>query len=347
MRTIGIGIVGCGEMAHLHARCLSLMPSVRIVASHDSNQSAARALVNEWGGKACLDLESFFSVPELDAVYVLTRTNAHREIIAASLENGKHVFCEKPVARTLEETVEVYNAVRAAGTRFMAGYNLRRTPGVRRLMDELEGERGDRILINMNMAYAPFMDNWLGRLDEGGGAVVVLGSHAFDLLRYIAGVEVEELCCFGSQIRLGDGFGEDSVTASMQFTDGSMATAVFHDNATIGYAYDLGRSMLKLDIFAGKSISTRALTDFMAYEDAQVEAYSYEPYERLRSWGYAAEDRHFVESILCGARPTPDETDGLWAALLVEAARRSMDAGEVVNVQELAAVLAGDLEFEL
>ena len=100
MGILRVGILGCGGIARIHARCLQKLGEDRakIVRAYDRNHDAARAFVEEFGGLACHQAEEVIEAREVDAVYICTMHDSHPAFIKAAVVAGKHIFCEKPLA---------------------------------------------------------------------------------------------------------------------------------------------------------------------------------------------------------------------------------------------------------
>ena len=98
----GIGIIGCGKIAQVrHIPEYNDNPDAKLVAFYDLNAARAKALAEQYGGRAYESVEALLADPNVDAVSVCSANASHAEITVAALEAGKHVLCEKPMATTL------------------------------------------------------------------------------------------------------------------------------------------------------------------------------------------------------------------------------------------------------
>ena len=89
--------------------------------------------------------------PEVDAVWICSPSSFHAEQIKACAANGKHVFCEKPLATDLAETVEAINACNEANVKLMTGLQRRFDPNFRRVRDAVEGkEVGETVMVSQH-----------------------------------------------------------------------------------------------------------------------------------------------------------------------------------------------------
>ncbi|MGQ9539442.1 MAG: Gfo/Idh/MocA family protein, partial [Candidatus Bathycorpusculaceae bacterium] len=185
---------------------------------------------------------------DLDAVIISLPTHLHADCAINAVEEGKHVFLEKPLARNPKEGKEIVSAARKNGVKFMVGYPLRFVPYFVNLKSQMEsGVLGDIQLAHaVNIAAGPFFHRaesstprpvpewWLNRELTGGGALIDLGCHMVNLLRWYLG-EVSDV-----KARLGYRFNfdfEDCATCIMDFECGASAVVNvgwFSQNAAVG-----------------------------------------------------------------------------------------------------------------
>src|SRR6516165_4181514 len=117
---VGVGLVGTGFIGQMHAEAFALSPaaSVRAVASRSPDHAAEFAA--RWGIPAWhTDYRELAGRPDVDLVCIAAPNWLHRDIAVAAAQAGKHVICEKPLARTLREADEMIAACRDAGVKLM------------------------------------------------------------------------------------------------------------------------------------------------------------------------------------------------------------------------------------
>jgi len=334
METVSIGFVGCGEMARLHARCLKQIPGVNLIGAYDRSSEAGRTFGEELGCSVAHSAEELLARPDIDTVYICTWHDSHAALIEQCIKSAKqHIFCEKPMAMTMDDARRVYDLIRAKRVQFMIGLNHRFTPAVVKLKELLESGRLHPKMVSVTFACAPFMDAWAGQ-PEQGGILTNLGSHAFDLARWVVGDEVVEVSCFAERTRLGPAQAEDSAVATMRFRNGAMATCTLHDQAPVPYSLFPGRNMVRIEVFGSEGvIMCRGLDGLELMLNGRSEQIALDPYDELRSWGYLDENRHFIQTILSEANPSPNEEEGLKAVELVQAARVASAERRVVGMR--------------
>lgn len=202
MKKINIAIIGHKFMGRAHSHAflsaprffdLPFQPILKVACGRD--EAGTREFARKWGWESVVtDWRRVVEDPEVDIVDIAAPNSLHHEIALAAAQNGKHIFCEKPLAVNLEQAREMLEAVRRAGVLHYLNHNYRRVPAVafaRRLIDE--GKIGQ--IYHWRSAYLQdwVMDpeyplGWhLNRDLAGAGPLFDLGSHTVDLARYLVG----------------------------------------------------------------------------------------------------------------------------------------------------------------
>ena len=204
-RTVGIGLIGTGFMGGIHARAYrtapwifpdaAARPEIRVVADlrlEDARAFAARFDIPDWTD----DWRSLLSRPDVELVDICTQPVLHQSIATAAAAAGKHVYCEKPVGRDLDETTAIWDAVRKAGVASFVGFNYRMAPAVILAHELISGGRIGQlrqVRVSFRTSYdfdadQPVPWRWrFSREEAGPGALADLGSHVFDLATHLAG----------------------------------------------------------------------------------------------------------------------------------------------------------------
>ena len=202
-RRIGIGIVGFGWLGRAHARSFARLPMLfgergcdpRLVACADPAPGVAGEAMAAFGfERASDDWRRVIDDPQVDVVVIAAPNMLHVDLVEAAAQAGKHVFCEKPVGGTPEQTVRAERAVRSAGVIGGVGFNYRWAPLVRYTAELIAaGELGTLTnyrgrFFSMYGADPLGVLSWRFRLDEGGhGVTSDLLSHSVDLAHFLAG----------------------------------------------------------------------------------------------------------------------------------------------------------------
>jgi predicted dehydrogenase len=202
-RRIGVGVIGFGWLGQAHSRSLLRLPTLFedrvydpvLVACADPAPGRAQEAVDTFGfARGAEDWRAVIDDPSIEVVWVTAPNMLHVELVEAAAAAGKHVFCEKPVGGTPEQTVRAAAAARAAGVTSGVGYNYRWAPLVqyaKRLLDEgrlgeITNYRGR--FFSMYGSDPLGLLSWRFLLDEGGyGVTSDLLSHAVDLAMFLLG----------------------------------------------------------------------------------------------------------------------------------------------------------------
>lgn len=159
MHTIGIGLIGSGNRS-LHTANLILQQDARLQvrAVFDPDpQSVERARALAPNVRVYSDYHALVKAPDVDWVSVGSWNRFHKDQAVAALQAGKHVFCEKPLALTVEECLAMRDAWRASGKLFTISFTLRYAPHYRRIKQLLEaGAIGDIISMEFKSAVTCF-----------------------------------------------------------------------------------------------------------------------------------------------------------------------------------------------
>ena len=135
--------------------------------------------------------------PEVDAVWICSPSSFHAEQIKACAANGKHVFCEKPIATELDETVEAINACNEANVKLMIGLQRRFDQNFKRVQEAVEKkEVGKPIMIKLcSRDPAPPPKSYV---EGGGGIFADMAVHDLDMTRFLAGEDPIDILAIGS-----------------------------------------------------------------------------------------------------------------------------------------------------
>ena len=189
MQELKIGIIGCGGIANgKHLPALSKQPGVQMVAFCDILPERAQAAADKYGSPGAKVYEDYRRLLEdksIDVIHVLTPNRSHCEITVAALEAGKHVMCEKPMAKTAADARKMLDAAKRTGMKLTIGYQNRCRPDS--LLMKKAVERGDLGDIYFAKAHAirrravPTWGVFLNEYEQGGGPLIDIGTHALDL----------------------------------------------------------------------------------------------------------------------------------------------------------------------
>ena len=209
--------------------------------------------------EATTDLDRMLGNPEIRAVAIVTRHNAHASMTARALAAGKDVFVEKPMAIDREGLAQVREALEEArrggrSPRLMVGFNRRFAPHVVKMKALLAPIAEPKaFIVTVNAGMIP-ENHWTQDLQVGGGRILGEACHFLDLLRFLAGSRIVSV----QARRMGSGQGqtpvEDRACITLGFEDGSLGTIHYLANGSLSFpkerveVFAAGR-VLQLDNF--------------------------------------------------------------------------------------------------
>lgn len=311
MKKVGLGVIGLGYIGKIHLRNGLKLENAHIVGVSDLSKRALDDAKILGVKKTFTNYEQLLKEPNLDSVIIGLPTHLHLDCAIRAIEAGKHVLLEKPIARNVKEAKEIVSAAQRNSVKLMIGYPHRFNPAFRELKEKIEsGELGD-----VEIAYATFISSgpffhrtvgyvpspvpewWFDKELTGGGALMDLGCHLINLLRWYFG-EIT-----GINSYLGYRFNidlEDHAICMTQFESGT--------TGAINVGWFSQEHQLKIDLLGSVS-----------HASAQ-----HRPENRLVAaarmlttgisklyWPHLAELQYFAKCLIQDSKPSPSGEDGL------------------------------------
>src|SRR5690606_9081117 len=281
----------------------------------------AEALSRSIGGKVCGSREELLE--SCDAVLVCTPNKTHKEIALHAIAEGKHVFCEKPFSIGIENAAELRDAALAGKGVFQVGHNRRYAPVYATLKELLQNDTAHSAHIKMNRGE---LKNpvWTGDVNVTGGFLYETTIHLFDMMRFQFG-EITELTAYGSQHEYPE---LDEFSIIFKFANGFHCTFASSSDASWHFPFE------RIEVFCHhRTIMTEEMERLLDSRgmDANFETLSFHMTEKEERWGYAQEDRAFIDAILNGTEPPVTAADGFKSVELVESVYAAIKNGERVR----------------
>ena len=184
-----VGIIGCGGIANgKHMPALKNTGRVDMVAFCDIIEERAVKAAQEYGtpdAKVYTDYKELLKDDSIEIVHVCTPNRSHSFITIDALEAGKHVMCEKPMAKTYEEAKAMVEAAKRTGKKLTIGYQNRQKPQslyVKECCDNGElGEIYYARAIALRRRAVPTWGVFLNEYEQGGGPLIDIATHALDM----------------------------------------------------------------------------------------------------------------------------------------------------------------------
>ena len=342
---INWGVIGCGGIAFRRTiPGLVLSENSNLVAVMDTNFDAAKTVQKEFNAKYAFDnVEDLLAVDEIDAVYIATPVFCHKDQVMKAATAKKHILLEKPMGLTLEDSIEIKEFCEKQGVKLGVGLMMR----FNNLHEEVKelvaaGKLGEIVSMRAQFTcWYPEMEGaWRQKMAlSGGGALMDMGVHCIDLLRYMSGLEAKEVVSLkGNQIFKYEV--EDAASVIMKMENGALAyvDAAFNipDEAAVCKLeiYGTGGSVFLEGSLAQDEAGegTLIFTDSNKGYDAQQNRSRVESTKLSGKGGnlYTKEVDAFVDAVINDKTPPITADDAIKAQKIVEAAYESADNGKVV-----------------
>ncbi|MBC8543570.1 Gfo/Idh/MocA family protein [Bianquea renquensis] len=188
-KKLRVGIIGCGGIANgKHMPSLKAIGRVDMVAFCDIIVEKAEKAAKEYGtadAKVYVDYRELLQDSTIDVVHVCTPNKSHAQISIDALHAGKHVMCEKPMAKTAADAKRMVEAAKETGKKLTIGYQHRHKPESTYLKKVIDrGDIGDIYFAEAFAVRRRGTPNWgvfLNEEEQGGGPLIDIGTHSLDL----------------------------------------------------------------------------------------------------------------------------------------------------------------------
>ena len=192
-RILKVGIIGCGGIANgKHMPSLQKIPNVEMVAFCDLIEERAQKAAAQYGtpdAKVYTDYKELLKDESIEVIHVLTPNREHADITVDSLYAGKHVMCEKPMAKNAADAQRMVDAAKATGKKLTIGYQHRHKAQSRYAKEFIDTDAmGEIYYANCLATRRRGTPNWGVFLDEeaqGGGPIIDIATHSLDLTLYL------------------------------------------------------------------------------------------------------------------------------------------------------------------
>lgn len=315
MEKIKVGIIGAGYIGGVHASLLSRDERVALSYVYDVDADRAERLGRSAGASAARTVEEL--IEKCDAVYIATPNTKHTEVALASIHAGRHVFCEKPMTTNLLDARNVLEATEKSDAVFQVGFNRRFAPvyaTLKRLISEGQTAHSAHVKMNRGELVKP---EWVCNPDITGGFLYETTIHMFDMLRFLFG-EVASLYAIGTKHEYPE---TDDFSMLLRFENGLHATLASSADASWLFPFE------RVEVFCHhKTFATREMESLISSESLEGEhrVCSMQQLAKEEKWGYAQEDRAFVDAMVSREPPPVTALDGFKSVELVEACYRSV-----------------------
>jgi predicted dehydrogenase len=322
MDKIGVGVVGCGFVGHgAHVRAFSEIPEANLVAVADADPKRLETSAKKFSvPNAYKDYKDLIKNKDIKAVVVSVPTPYHAEVALAAIKAGKHIICEMPLARTMEDADAIIDAAKKAGVVVMPSLTFRFTPPYVKAKALIkEGKLGQvtcvayREWIPAKVLAAQWpAGGWMWDLEKSGGPLYTLAVWSIDLFRWLVESEitrVETATKYTVLPQFGGTLGYDSCSA-VKFANGVVGT--FHYSGTASEA----GAVNVLEVVGSSTAKLQANDNdiLLLFEENRMPLIPFSKWNLLqpgaRIWGHWQQDQHFLQCLQQGKQPCITPQDG-------------------------------------
>ncbi|MBC3361504.1 Gfo/Idh/MocA family oxidoreductase [Pseudomonas sp. SWRI154] len=331
--TLRLGLIGAGRMGSFHGLTAARhIPGACLAAIADPTSGQAARLAAELGvQKIYTDPQQLLDDPDIDAVLIAAPARSHAELVISAARAGKSVFCEKPMAITLDEADRAIAAAADARVTLQVGFNRRFAKSFRTAhLDVVAGRIGTPQLLR-SLTRDPALNNPAASPQW----VIFLETliHDFDTLRYLnPGAEAVEVFVMADAL-IAPAYKDkgflDTAVVTIRFDNGAIATAEANFQAVYGYD-------VRGEVFGSAGMLTMGNvndSDLLRYLANGVQADTQRMDTDLLRDAYVAELNHFVSCVRSGDKPLASGEDARAALAIARACIESFQQGKTVRVQ--------------
>lgn len=270
---VKIGVIGTGVIADEHLPAFKNIEDIQVTGVADIVEERAKKFAGEFDAKIFADYKELLK-EDIEAVYILTPPNVHKEQVIDSINAGKHVFCEKPLAQNIEEAKAIVEAVESSDRKVAVGYVLHFFGALKTLEELFESGKLGELRQCWFKRYVKFCpkSHWVNDKNISGGMPVESFTHEIDWLasigKSVKGVyadyqkfqeelRTEDTCTLIMHFEDSIGVGSSTWAASFRGIDagiiGTKGTAVLKNNSEVVFKPQDGEEQViksdDLDLF--------------------------------------------------------------------------------------------------
>ncbi|MBY6385732.1 Gfo/Idh/MocA family oxidoreductase [Rhodococcus erythropolis] len=333
--SVAVGLIGAGWIGRFHGESVALrIPGTRLVAVADPAPGAAASLIERVSpdARAYTDALELIADPTVEAVLISTPASTHTDLVVAAAEAGKHVFCEKPMALTLEDADRAIGACAANNVALQVGFNRRFAADFTAAHDVITaGGIGTPQLLRSLTRDPGITADVASRVKPWTIFNETL-IHDFDALLWLnPGARVVEVFAQADAL-IHPQYKEqgylDTSMVQLRFDNGALASAEANFQAT--YGYDVRGEVFGSGGMVSAGEVTR--TAMRHYSSPGVLADTPRVNIELFHDAYVAQLAHFADCIHSGSAPSVDGLDARNALEIALAAKESVETGLPVSL---------------
>jgi len=315
-------------MGHQHMDAYRQMPDVEVSAIYDHHAERAQAFAQRYGVASANTYEEFLG--RVDIVDICTPTYRHAEYALPAIEANKAIVCEKPLARTLEDSERIVEAVHKRGVPFMPAHVLRFFPEYRTAHQIVHaGTLGTIASVRMRRGgdFPRTKSDWYADFNKSGGVILDLIIHDLDWLRWTLG-EVERV--YAKALTFRNLSHLDYTLVMLRFKSGAIAhvEGTWCDPGGFKVNFEVCGDVGMLEYDSARQIALQIAQRAEGDQQGGVQV----PESPAAENPYYLELRHFVDCVQLGTTPEITVEDGYHAVRIALAAIESAQTGRVIQL---------------
>ena len=277
MNQLKVAIVGCGAVSKRHFEAVDENNNTMLVACCDIVKEKADFFAEKYNISAFYSFDEMMKNADFDVLHICTPHYLHHTMAIAAMEQGKHVFCEKPLAIHYEDALEMCNCAKKNNVYLAACFQNRYNLSSVYLKDLIKSEKLGKIIavkgdVTWDRDEKYYSDDWHGTLDkEGGGVIINQCIHTLDLIQWLVDDEVVSVEGSVSQKRLkGKVETEDTADALIRFADG--VEALFYkanSSVFLEIIFENGKAVMYDDLVVTDNNNNREVIALKKSTDAK------------------------------------------------------------------------------
>lgn len=334
---INVGIIGAGRIGKVHTESICNYvrnAKIRTVADPCMNENTRRWLLSMGVERTVQDYHEILNDPEIDAVLICSSTNTHAPISLEAIAAGKHVFCEKPIDHDLTKIKRVVKALKGSGVKYQVGFNRRHDHNFAAVKQAiLDGKVGDAHIIKITSRDPEPPSAEYAAVS--GGMFLDMTIHDFDMVRYLAGCDAEEIYVQSAVLvdpAIGEAGDVDTAVITLKMENG--AIAVIDNSRRAAYGYDQRAEVFGSKGMAATANDTQSSMVLSNADGVTGEKPLYFFLERYMQ-SFATEVKGFISAIENDTDTLVGVEDGLKSVLMGIAAQKSVLEHRPVKLSEI------------
>lgn len=330
---MNIGLVGLGFMGKTHLRAYQQMENVQVRAICITSKGRDLKIEAPFDGIFVSEYEHLLRRKDIDVVDICLPTFLHEEAIIQAARAGKHIFCEKPLALSVQSAERIINEVKRHDVKLFVGHVLRFWPEYEKVKAYSKSNlKNIEIVHAKRLGQLPSWSSWFQYPEKSGGALFDLHIHDIDFAVYLLG-KVEKVYAVGWQNSFG---AWDHVMTTLEFKNGGKVFVEASHRMPVGYPFIMsfraqsGQRTIEFEMKAGENIenipeSHHHFTIFDGMEKSAISVPQIDAFQR--------ELTYFVECLEKNKENTVIPlADVIYTLKILEAIQHSLETGEVIHV---------------